>query len=345
MSPPPPKSSKVIIFDWDDTICPSTFVDQFKVDTFSDLPPHYQNLFNEIGRCAERCLAAAAKHGEVIIITNSDEGWVDYSAERYVPNLLPILPHYRVVSARTRYERFYPGQPLCWKAAAFAHEVNEIYADEDENSNHSSISSKSNSHHPINTSYEEEPDLVNTSCESMDTMMDDSFEEQAQQSKSKRGPFCGIMMKRQSASSNANEDVPPSRSKSSSCREIISFGDSMEERTAVKIVSGQLESMSKSVMFLTSPTPLQLIGQLTMLTGHMKFVCHHETTLDLEISPQQAQKCAESVLARNKTLAMAHKALNGCGAGSPYERRAVHRTGSGDAMAVAADFDHHSRME
>lgn len=33
-------SRTVIIFDWDDTICPSTFVDQFKVDTFSDLPPH-----------------------------------------------------------------------------------------------------------------------------------------------------------------------------------------------------------------------------------------------------------------------------------------------------------------
>jgi len=340
MSPPPPKSSKVIIFDWDDTICPSSFVDQFKVDTFSDLPLHYQNLFNEIGRCAERCLAAAAKHGEVIIITNSDEGWVDYSAERYVPNLLPVLPHYRVVSARTRYERFYPGQPLCWKAAAFAHEVNEIYADEDENNNHSS-----NNSHIMNTSYEEEPDLVNTSCESMDTMMDDSFEEQPQQSanksKSKRGPFCGIMKKRQ-PTSNANEEVSPSRN--ANCREIISFGDSMEERTAVKIVSTQLESMSKSVMFLTSPTPLQLIGQLTMLTGHMKFVCHHETTLDLEISPQQAQKCAESVLARNKTLATAHNRAT-CGAGSPYERRAIHRTGSGEAMAVATEFDHHSRME
>ena len=30
----------VIIFDWDDTICPSSFVDQFKVDNFSELPLH-----------------------------------------------------------------------------------------------------------------------------------------------------------------------------------------------------------------------------------------------------------------------------------------------------------------
>jgi hypothetical protein len=281
-------------------------------------------------------LAAAAKHGEVIIITNSDEGWVDYSAERYVPNLLPVLPHYRVVSARTRYERFYPGQPLCWKAAAFAHEVNELYADEDENN-----STHSSKRHSMNSSYEEEPDLVNTSCESMDTMMDESFEELSSgiSSKSKRGLFGGMVKKRQ-PTSNANEEVAPSRS----CREIISFGDSMEERTAVKIVSSQLDSMSKSVMFLSSPTPLQLIGQLTMLTGHMKFVCHHETTLDLEISPQQAQKCAESVLAKNKSLAKAHRSAT-CGAGSPYERRAIHRTGSGEAVAVATEFDHHTRME
>jgi len=32
--------NKVIIFDWDDTICPSTFVDRGKVDKYQDLPLH-----------------------------------------------------------------------------------------------------------------------------------------------------------------------------------------------------------------------------------------------------------------------------------------------------------------
>lgn len=309
----------------------------------------YQNLFNEIGRCAEKCLAAAAKHGEVIIITNSDEGWVDYSAERYCPNLLPILPQYRVVSARTRYERFYPGQPLCWKAAAFAHEVNEIYADDvtvvtglataegEENM-------QENSQCVVKGGDgEEDPDLVDTSCESMDSMItEDSFEDSASptgtsSASSRRGPFCGMMKKKKRQSA-----TPSSSPTTSTRREIISFGDSMEERTAVKIVSGQLESMSKSVMFLTSPTPLQLIGQLTMLTGHMKFVCQHESTLDLEISPQQAQKCAESVLQRNKSLASAaHRAA----CGSQYERRMLHRTGSGEAIEAAVAEAHHHRMD
>jgi len=65
MGSAPEEVNKVIIFDWDDTICPSSFVDQWKVDTFSDLPLHFQNMFNEVGKCAEKCLDAAAEFGEV----------------------------------------------------------------------------------------------------------------------------------------------------------------------------------------------------------------------------------------------------------------------------------------
>ena len=33
-------SSKVIIFDWDDTICPSSFVDKCSINLYRDLPLH-----------------------------------------------------------------------------------------------------------------------------------------------------------------------------------------------------------------------------------------------------------------------------------------------------------------
>merc|ERR1719491_1667935 len=81
-------------------------------------------------------------------------------------------------------------------------------------------------------------------------------------------------------------------------REVVSFGDSMEERTAVQIVSEQLSAIPKSVMFLTSPTPIQLLGQLAMLTSQMNFVCNHAESLDLEMNPHQAQKCADAFLGR-----------------------------------------------
>jgi hypothetical protein len=176
----------------------------------------------------------------VIIITNSDDGWVKYSCERYLPRLLPILNKYRIVSARTRYERFYPSQPLCWKAAAFAHEVNELYERND-----------------VNTS----------TCESLELT---------------------------DVSSDSGSEA------STSPREIVSFGDSMEERTAVRIVAEQLSATPKSVMFVASPTPMQIIGQLNMLSSHMKYVCDHATSLDLEISEEQAERNASSYLKRHK---------------------------------------------
>lgn len=253
------KPKKVIIFDWDDTICPSSFVDQMKVESFKDLPLHFQNQFKEIAKTGEKCLNEAAKFGDVIIITNSDDGWVKFSAERFVPSILPCLEKFPIVSARTRYERFYPNQPLCWKAAAFAHEVNEVFMSNGK-------------------------DHKNGGDESMST--DVSSEDESE-----------------------DNSPPPSKEHSKKVgsdniallREVISFGDSMEERTAVKIVASQLEATPKSVMFISSPSPTHLIGQLTMLTSRMEFVCMHDNALDLEISPQQAQKAAETYLQKVKT--------------------------------------------
>lgn len=55
----------IIIFDWDDTILPSSFVDRANAENLSELPQQFHNLFREIEQCTEKCLAAAAKHGEV----------------------------------------------------------------------------------------------------------------------------------------------------------------------------------------------------------------------------------------------------------------------------------------
>ncbi len=96
-----------------------------------------------------------------------------------------------------------------------------------------------------------------------------------------------------SASSiESEEEKPP-------CREIISFGDSVEERTATNIVSKQLDALPKSVMFLNSPTPIQLIGQLHMLTEHMQYVCDNKSSLDLKISSEQADRFARSYLKKH----------------------------------------------
>jgi hypothetical protein len=63
--------SAIIIFDWDDTILPSSFVDRAKAENLSELPQQLHNLFREIEQCTEKCLAAASKHGEVSLCSTS----------------------------------------------------------------------------------------------------------------------------------------------------------------------------------------------------------------------------------------------------------------------------------
>ena len=187
---------------------------------------------------------------QVLIITNSDEGWVKFSCERYIPQLLPVVEKYRVVSARTGYERFYPGQPLCWKAAAFAHEVNEIFE------------------RGLGDSYELAH--ANRSLESTDVS---------------------------SASDESYQSIPCDR------REIFSFGDSMEERTAVRIVADQLSATPKSVLFVQTPTPTQIIGQLEIVSSYMKYLGTQVDRLDLEIARDQADRSADSYMRRSRRTA------------------------------------------
>mmetsp|Transcript_44804 Transcript_44804/g.87789 ORF Transcript_44804/g.87789 Transcript_44804/m.87789 type:complete len:279 (+) Transcript_44804:67-903(+) len=233
-------ADRVIIFDWDDTICPSTFVAKVNVATSKDLPQHFQIIFDELCKCAEKLLTEASKHGEVVIITNAMEGWVEYSAERFVPKLLPVLKGIKIISARSRYEEFFPKKSLCWKAAAFAHEVNEIF-------NITKESSFSNNSTLIT-------EVSSPNCSTSSTS-----------SKRRR-------------------------------REIISFGDSMDERTAVKIVASKLDALSKSVKFIQHPSPVQIIGQLSIVNSQLNYICGNEKDIDVEISKPHAQKTAESIL-------------------------------------------------
>lgn len=208
-------AARVIVFDWDDTLMASSWIDREKLlntPSFADLSAELQAQFGALEEHVGWCLAAALKLGTVVIITNAEAGWVEYSAKRFMPRLLPLLQTLRVVSARTTYERFYPGAPLCWKAAAFAHEANQV--------------------------------------------------------------FSGV--------ATAGGDAPPL------AREIISFGDSNEERTAVKIAAGQLDATSKSIKFVDLPNPEQLRKQVETITSWLTWVCSHNTELDLMLMSNSA---------------------------------------------------------
>jgi hypothetical protein len=205
---------------------------------------------------------------------------------------------------------------LCWKAAAFAHEVNEHFCllEEahsllDRECSHAGLTKGSNNnifHQAVSDSSSLDDSIPDMDLASTDESSLEEDEDHSIESTSVSPPPGSSTW---NASKSSSPTITPPRrgvvvggatsvAPSSIRREVISFGDSIEERTAVKIVSDQLDALPKSVKFIYSPTPIQIIGQLTLLTHHMKFVCDHVEELDLEITVRQAEKCASGYLTK-----------------------------------------------
>lgn len=111
-----PQHQTVIIFDWDDTLLCTSFLN-LRQDQLQ--PSVVKRQLQGIERVAKRLLELALRLGHTFIITNAMSGWVEYSAAKYVPKLLEVLQRVHVISARGNYEHQYPGNYSQWKIQAF----------------------------------------------------------------------------------------------------------------------------------------------------------------------------------------------------------------------------------
>lgn len=115
----------VIMFDWDDTLLPSTFLSTraYQDDCVRSLTS--LNDKNDILQLQTHeqyvvaLLKLALSYGIVNIITNAEVGWVELSAHRFMPAVLPLLSSLTIMSARSIYEDLYPEEPMKWKYYAF----------------------------------------------------------------------------------------------------------------------------------------------------------------------------------------------------------------------------------
>ena len=112
----------MIIFDWDDTLLPTSFLysesilkEEVKFNEIEN-----QQIF-ELENYVCLLLYKAVEKGDVYIITNSGNGWVELTAKRFYPSILPILERITIISAREQYEKIYPDNRRQWKIDAFLH--------------------------------------------------------------------------------------------------------------------------------------------------------------------------------------------------------------------------------
>ena len=113
------KNNTIFIFDWDDTLFFTTHINPSENNTFFYESQTEKKFMNRIEFYVSEILNKALSKGEVVIITNSGDGWVNACAEFYYPNLIPILKKINIISARDLYEKKYPSDPQTWKIKAF----------------------------------------------------------------------------------------------------------------------------------------------------------------------------------------------------------------------------------
>jgi len=111
----------VILFDWDDTLLPSSFLAERGHRLDNDLPMsvELQQQLAQHEQAVILVLETAARYGTVNIVTNAETGWVELSAQKFLPRVAPLLRRFHILSARSTYEPSFPGMPVQWKYQAF----------------------------------------------------------------------------------------------------------------------------------------------------------------------------------------------------------------------------------
>lgn len=119
----------LFIFDWDDTFFFTTYLspnstiksnikssskDNSKLFSLKD-----QKKIESIEYYLKLIITKSLSKGQVFIITNSSQGWVEHTAKHYYPQLSPLLSLVNIISARALYEKVYPDQKEMWKLKAF----------------------------------------------------------------------------------------------------------------------------------------------------------------------------------------------------------------------------------
>eukprot|EP00928_Gymnodinium_smaydae_P093757 TRINITY_DN7806_c0_g2_i1.p1 TRINITY_DN7806_c0_g2~~TRINITY_DN7806_c0_g2_i1.p1 ORF type:complete len:253 (-),score=41.07 TRINITY_DN7806_c0_g2_i1:262-1020(-) len=120
------REDTLLIFDWDDTILPSTWIQKQGLRLTSDsvVTDDQGQVLKKLSRSASRMLRAAKRYGRVVLVTNAERGWVELSCKKFLPWLLPVLEGVKILSARAEYERRGVTSPFEWKYLAFESEIN-----------------------------------------------------------------------------------------------------------------------------------------------------------------------------------------------------------------------------
>lgn len=122
--------SILIVFDWDDTILPTTML-RAVGDGIAPLDQVSSDSCSSLAESVMDTLRVAAKFGEIVMITNGSSDWIQASCWRHLPTLWPMIDGIKKVSAKDRYEGD-SRDPMDWKKQIFLAEIHDYFEGQNE---------------------------------------------------------------------------------------------------------------------------------------------------------------------------------------------------------------------
>jgi len=120
------KETTVIFVDWDDTLLCSSFLSGagYRLDSIMEGTSALDRELKDLESSVISLLRLAMSFGDVHVVTNAETGWVQLSAKKFLPGVVPLLDRVKVLSARSTYESMFPDSPVKWKYCAFQERLN-----------------------------------------------------------------------------------------------------------------------------------------------------------------------------------------------------------------------------
>lgn len=124
------QNETIIIFDWDDTLIPSSFLAEngLRLDSDYSMLANYRQQLQDLENRVANVLNLAMQMGRVLIVTNAEKGWVQLSSEKFLPGIRHIIDKIDVISARSEFESMFDS-PLKWKFYAFQQKLGAILSE------------------------------------------------------------------------------------------------------------------------------------------------------------------------------------------------------------------------
>ena len=118
------KDNTLIIFDWDDTLFPTSWIVSNNIDlTDPNTRSEYVFIFKMLDNCVSKLLTKVLNLGNVIIITNAMPEWVYLSCSVLVETQ-ELIKKIKIVSSRKNYQN--KTDMNNWKLYTFLDEFNII---------------------------------------------------------------------------------------------------------------------------------------------------------------------------------------------------------------------------